>query len=375
MSDLSKALKNKGSILVFMLVIILLLSVFAQRLMKKSVEELKKAPFSRGGEWQASLEASSALEAAHAALFAKHSFGLDYLNLNGFPGGGLQSWLAKHGVKANAEKYRWNIQARNNTGEDGKLPFDKMNEKQWIQVFGWLHSLANNDPLFDDDDGQPYYDAMKDWQDKDDEDEEEGAEDDYYEKFGYFCKDEKILDFADFKRIKGFFYDSDLVQSSGLFYDLNGTETNQFKKFKNIVSFFNPDQANWHAFSPDLKDFLASDDDRLREDLDEYTKLSWRLSILPGINEQRDGFSSLLTGAPDRVAEFHRLSISAGLGASGQYKISALLQKDSQKAKKLPKPSNKKNRNQLGGELLPRSKENEKLGYWRFIKLDCKENL
>ena len=99
----------------------------------------------------------------------------------------------------------------------------------------------------------PYYDAMKDWQDKDDEDEEEGAEDDYYEKFGYFCKDEKILDFADFKRIKGFFYDSDLVQSSGLFYDLNGTETNQFKKFKNIVSFFNPDQANWHAFSPRFK--------------------------------------------------------------------------------------------------------------------------
>ena len=91
MSDLSKALKNKGSILVFMLVIILLLSVFAQRLMKKSVEELKKAPFSRGGEWQASLEASSALEAAHAALFAKQFIWIGLLKFEWLS----RRWFAK----------------------------------------------------------------------------------------------------------------------------------------------------------------------------------------------------------------------------------------------------------------------------------------
>ena len=33
----------------------------------------------------------------------------------------------------------------------------------------------------DEDDGQPFYDAIMDWQDPDDEDRDEGAEDDYYE--------------------------------------------------------------------------------------------------------------------------------------------------------------------------------------------------
>ena len=65
---------------------------------------------------------------------------------------------------------------------------------------------AEEDSLVDEDDGQPFYDAMMDWQDADDEDRDEGAEDDYYEDLDppYFTPGKKIENFEEFRMIKGF---------------------------------------------------------------------------------------------------------------------------------------------------------------------------
>ena len=44
---------------------------------------------------------------------------------------------------------------------------------------------SGEDSLINEDDGQPFVDALKDWQDQDDEERDEGAEDDYYEDFDH----------------------------------------------------------------------------------------------------------------------------------------------------------------------------------------------
>ena len=53
---------------------------------------------------------------------------------------------------------------------------------------------SDDDSLVNEDDGQPFYDSLIDWQDADDEERDEGAEDDYYEdlEFSYFICLEKL---------------------------------------------------------------------------------------------------------------------------------------------------------------------------------------
>ena len=43
------------------------------------------------------------------------------------------------------------------------------------------HASGGRDSLVDEDDGQPFYDSMMDWQDADEDERDEGAEDDFYE--------------------------------------------------------------------------------------------------------------------------------------------------------------------------------------------------
>ena len=80
---------------------------------------------------------------------------------------------------------------------------------------------AEEDSLMDEDDGQPFYDSMMDWVDADDEERDEGAEDDYYEDLEppYFTPGKKINSFEEFRMIKGFAYDSEDPELSGIFFD------------------------------------------------------------------------------------------------------------------------------------------------------------
>ena len=60
--------------------------------------------------------------------------------------------------------------------------------------------------MVDEDDGQPYYDALMDWQDGDDNERDEGAEDDHYEAldYPYFTPGLPIQNYEEFRMIKGF---------------------------------------------------------------------------------------------------------------------------------------------------------------------------
>jgi hypothetical protein len=59
-----------------------------------------------------------------------------------------------------------------------------------------------------------------DWQDADDEERDEGAEDDFYEDLNFHILHlvKKSRNFEEFRMVKGFAYDSDEPEESGLFY-------------------------------------------------------------------------------------------------------------------------------------------------------------
>jgi hypothetical protein len=361
---------SKGSVLAFMLCIILLLGIFAHRLMEKSLDELRKAPFSKGQEIEYCMEASSALEAALAALAVKEDFGLNFPGI-GWPGQqSLLDWLASHDIQPLNPKFRWEVQ-ESEINEGGKLPFFNLQRDHWKQLFAWHHSNAK-DVMFDEDDGQPYFDSMMDWIDSDDEERDEGAEEDYYEQFGLFPKNNKIFSFADFKRIKGFFYDPKNPASSGLFYDINGTATPEFDKFTRIVSFYNEGKAERNLFSAPMKDFLAGDDDRLREDLEpnrDGDLISFS-SILPRIREERPGFDAILTDQKNQLVRYQNIRASSIKGA--KFTITSKLKMETDQPNK-NRPSNPNHPQEF--KKQKRSPLMKDLGYrYRFVELNSREH-
>jgi hypothetical protein len=361
---------SKGSVLAFMLCIILLLGIFAHRLMEKSLDELRKAPFSKGQEIEYCMEASSALEATLAALAVKQDFGLNFPGV-GWPGRlSLLNWLASHDIQPLNPKFRWGIQ-QSEINEGGKLPFFDLQAVHWKQLFAWHHS-NHFEVMFDEDDGQPYYDCMEDWRDSNDEERDEGAEEDYYEQFGLFPKNKPISSFDDFKRIKGFFYDPKNPASSGLFFDINGTATPEFRKFTSIVSFYNEGRAERNLFSAEMKDFLAGDDDRLREDMEpnrEGDLISFS-SILPRIREERPGFDSILTDQKNELVRYQNIRTSSIRGA--KFTITSKLKMETEQPSK-NRPSNPSHPQEF--KKLKRSSLMQDLGYrYRFIELDSREH-
>ncbi len=364
--------RNKGSVLIFILCVIWLLGVFATRLMDKTVEELRLAPFSKGKEVEYAVETANAFEACQAACYLRITCELDHRGV-GWPTGSLEGFLRAIGVVALDSRYRWEIMDRDGS-EDGRFSFESLfrHEQDSHQVFAWLHKRSS-DGFLDEDDGKPYYDSMMDWQDEDDLERDEGAEDDYYEKWQYRAKDKPIRNFDDFKRIKGFFTDPEDQRAKddhGLFIDSNGSATKEFSYFRNMFSFYNPGKARW-PFTPQLKDFLAQEDDDLREELDD-SEASWD-SLAGRIDSNLNpGFVARnLDRSRESRLRFYRLDITT---RPAGYRLSALLETDSQNNQNgARQPTN----NQNGSEKkLPRSEGNRKLGYpWRFVELDLREEL
>jgi hypothetical protein len=361
---------SKGSVLAFMLCIILLMGIFAHRLMEKSLDALRKAPFSKGQELEYCMEASSALEAALAALAVKQDFGLNFPGVGWPDRQSLRDWLASHDIQPLNRKFRWEIQ-ESEINEGGKLPFFGLQAGHWKQLFAWHHS-NHFDVMFDEDDGQPYFDSMMDWIDSDDDEREEGAEEDYYEQFGFFPKNKPIFSFDDFKRIKGFFYDPKNPATSGLFFDINGTATPEFRKFSSIVSFYNEGKAERNLFSAEMKDFLAGDDDRLREDMEpnrDGDLISFS-SILLRIREERPGFDSILTDQKNELVRYQNIRVSSIKGA--KFTITSKLKMETEQPNN-NRPSNPNYPQEF--KKLKRSPLMQDLGYrYRFIELDSREH-
>ena len=147
------------------------------------------------------------------------------------------------------EPLEWSELTPLTQGSDGRFPFSlnlvsqaklpfSTNEKVFKEIFAIMDN--GSDRLVDEAHGQPFYDAWMDWQDSDSNEREEGAEDDYYEDQNpsYFTPGENIRSFDEFRMIKGFGYDSDSRDDSGLFFDKYGNETRKHAKLQEIFFFF-----------------------------------------------------------------------------------------------------------------------------------------
>jgi len=239
---LSKFRKSKGSILVFVLALIVLLGVLSLRLMKETVQELRHvSQFHKRDDLRT--YAYSALDLAVGVL---NEFKMIEGTLHA-PGQGWGNPIEYSGIdtgklmvsddfgdEERQSPVKWSIQL---IDESAKVPFSKTNQKDLVALFSVMR--AEEDSLVDEDDGQPFYDALMDWQDADDEDRDEGAEDDYYEDLDppYFTPGKKIENFEEFRMIKGFAYDEDDPDYSGIFYDSLGSETQNLQNFRDSFSF------------------------------------------------------------------------------------------------------------------------------------------
>ena len=129
-----------------------------------------------------------------------------------------------------------------------------------------MHSRGSS--LVDEDDGQPYYDALMDWQDSDDDERDEGAEDDHYEGLDdpYFTPGRPLNSYEEFRMIKGFAFDPYESEYTGLFYDEKGSETSNMGDFRSSFSFFYDGPVNVNGHFGFFRKFLCGDDDGLFED-------------------------------------------------------------------------------------------------------------
>ncbi len=253
--------------------------------------------------------------------------------------------------------------------ESGKVPISKISEKDFVYLFATMR--AEGDSLVNEDDGQPFYDALVDWQDSDDEEREEGAEDDYYEglEFPYFTPGKTVQNFEELRMIKGFAYEPDNPDESGLFYDVYGSENQNMRNFRDSFSFFHDGPVNINTASPFLVRFLCGDDDSLYDEIIAGPDGSSGEPFFRNMNDprlaqmrQNRSISTSTTTSTFRV----KIDVSKG---KGNFQLHAVLGRaDSMQSR--PKQNNGKN------SAKPRSPQNIKMKYpFRILSIRENENL
>jgi hypothetical protein len=354
-------MKRRGSILVFVLALIVLLSVLSTRLMEETVQELRHvSQFHRRDDLR--MHAYSALDLTVGVLS-------EFQLLEGKLYAAGQGWgdpIGYSGLSPLDPSVRWSIRL---TDETAKLSLAEISEKDLVNVFALMHSRGSS--LLDEDDGQPYYDALMDWQDKDEDERDEGAEDDHYEGLQdpYFTPGRPLNNFEELRMIKGFAFDPYESEYTGLFYDESGNETDNMRDFQSSFSFFYDGPVNVNGLSAFLSRFLSGDDGSLHED------------FLNGPSERGEPFYTNMsdpsltrmmgkTGIPLGVtASVFRVEISIDKGRSN-FLLHAVLGIESRKtsARRQPNPSQSSQR--------PRSQKNTSLKYpFRILSLRENENL
>jgi hypothetical protein len=250
---------KKGAILVFVLALIVFISVLCLRLMEETVQELRHVSQQHRRD-DLRVNAYSALDLAVGVLN-------EFKTIEGALYDPAQGWgdpLSWAEVSPLDPMISWNIKI---VDESAKINPKNASRKDMVSLFAQMHSQSGG--RVDEDDGEPYYDAWMDWEDADDDERDEGAEDDYYEKFDppYFTPGKKVMSFEEFRMIKGFFYDEDVNEYMGLFFSKNGSETSNMGNFRSSFSFFNEGPVNINGASSFLKKFLCGDNDSLHEQI------------------------------------------------------------------------------------------------------------
>ncbi|OUU46303.1 MAG: hypothetical protein CBC16_00495, partial [Verrucomicrobia bacterium TMED56] len=173
---------NKGSILVFVLCLIVFLSVLSMRLMKETTQELRHVSQSHRRD-DLRTYAYSGLDLVVGVLNEfktvkgklesgqgwSDPFGyaemFDPIILSGSEGNENQGSVVK-----------WNVSL---TDESGKIPLSSVKDRNLASFFATFVSENEGSSLFDEEDGRPFVEILRDWEDQDDEQRDDGAEDDF----------------------------------------------------------------------------------------------------------------------------------------------------------------------------------------------------
>ena len=255
---------RRGAVLVFVLALIVLLSVLAMRLLEETMQEIRHvSQFHRRDDLR--LHAYSALEVALGSL-------TEWKQVEGQLFAPSQGWgdpITYSEVEIPEMGVKWKVTIEDETG---KIPFGAFKEKDLVALFSVM--MAEGDELVDESDGEPLVDCLLDWQDKDDEDRDEGAESDHYENLDppYFTPNLPINSFEEFRFIKGFAFDEDDPENSGVFFDEIGNETSNFRNFRSTVSFHSGYPVNVNTAPEYLLRFLCGDDERAFEEMVEILR-------------------------------------------------------------------------------------------------------
>lgn len=352
-----KVMKNKGSILVFILALIVLLSILCMRLMQETVQELRHvSQFHRRDDLR--MHAYSALDLAVGVL---NEFMIVEKTLYD-PSQGWGNPLSYSGISPLDPTVKWSISL---IDESGKVPISSIQEKDLVSFFAIMR--ADDGSLVDEDDGQPFFDSMMDWQDADEDERDEGAEDDFYEDLEspYFTPGRKIENFEEFRMIKGFAYDEDEPRESGLFFNEAGSETIHMKNFQDCFSFYNDGPVNINTASPYLIRFLCGDDEELAKEIQAGPSTPQGDPYFTNMNDPN---LSLMRAnrsiSTNTSATVFRARISVTKGKANFQLHAILARTDSQK------------KQSKGTKANPRSQQNLNLGYpFRILSIRENENL
>ena len=351
--------------MVFVLALIVFISVLCLRLMEETVQELRHVSQHHRRD-DLRVNAYSALDLAAGVLNEFKSIeGALYDPAQGW--GNPLSWAE---VSPLDPMITWDIKI---VDESAKINPRNASKKDLISMFALMHQKTGSRP--DEDDGEPYYDAWMDWEDADDDEREEGAEDNFYEKFDppYFTPGKKVQSFEEFRMIKGFSYNEDLSEYTGLFFSQNGSETANMKNFRSAFSFFHEGPVNINGVSSFLKRFLCGDNDSLHEQIVAGPRFGsdsepyFKNLTDPNLAQLQSIRGIKLSCA----ASLFRVMITISRGKA-RFKLQAILSSDSMVGKSL-RGAYSKNPQE---KVRPRAVQNVSLNYpFRILSMRENENL
>jgi hypothetical protein len=365
--------KKKGSILVFVLALIVFISVLSIRLMKETTQELRHvSQFHKRDDLRT--YSYSAMDVA-ACVINEFIMALEKLE-NG------QAWqdalefaemetpkilAVSNGNENSANALKWNVEF---IDETGKIPFQKVKDKNLEALFAALVNEEEGGGIFDEDDGRPFLDCLRDWEDKDDEERDEGAEDDFYEDLEpkYFTPGRRVSSFDEFGMIRGFGFSINDESEPGLFFNEDGTDTISFTKFKESFSFITKMAINPYTCSELVLRTLAGSDEALFEELRELRSSDSQ--------RDRDDFYNKVKGLASEMGLEITRSINVIRAIVTVERGKSMFQLHAVFSTKMSGGTSQNSQQRSSQKKAKRSERNEKLAYpLRVLALRENENL
>lgn len=362
---------TKGSILVFVLGLLVLLSALSIRLMKETTQELRHvSQFYRKDDLR--IYAYSCLDLVVGVVN-------EWYMTEGYIKPTWHFWdPLRYADKMSPAMFNPSGERDDKTlpfeweatllDETGKVPLFKIQDGKLSKLFAAM-MIKDQWGNYEEEEGQPLLDSFKDWQDVDTEEREEGAEDDYYENLDppYFTPGRPIYSYNEFQMIRGFGLSHDDPDKSGIFYDTEGFETKQFIDFKDSFSFYNEDKINPHSTTEFIIRFLADFDEFLVEELLELRSSGDPSDLDDYYNEVKQLAANSGLELTDAI-DFLRIEITINRGNS-VFKLHAVLEINT-------KGNSRSQTSQKTKNILPRSKRNMEINYpFRVLTLKENENL